>query len=135
MSHMAALKSVPKKECRFDSDHRNEIEMSEKMPLEKKPSTPAVPAAQFTQNFGRYKKFGRYKMEAQRQAVPASSHGMLVGYLVPPQEEEELRRLKGMRRSIDFAELTDEEFAAIDTAARMDPRHNHLDKMFGEEPK
>ena len=32
-----------------------------------------------------------------------------------------------MRRSFDIAELTDEEFAELEAAARMDSRHDHLD--------
>ena len=60
-----------------------------------------VPAAEFARNFG------RYKMQAQREAVPVSSNGTLAGYFVSPHEYEELRRLKGMRRSFDTAELSD----------------------------
>lgn len=36
----------------------------------------AVAARDFTRNFG------RYKMEAQHQAVPVSSHGSVIGYFV-----------------------------------------------------
>jgi PHD/YefM family antitoxin component YafN of YafNO toxin-antitoxin module len=88
--------------------------------------TDTVPAAEFTRNFG------RYKMQAQREAVAVSSHGTLAGYFVSPHEYEELLRLKGMRRSFAMAELSDEEFEAI-ASARMDPRHNHLNKLL--EPK
>jgi hypothetical protein len=80
-----------------------------------------VPAAEFARNFG------RYKMQAQREAVPVSSNGTLAGYFVSPHEYEEMLRLKGMRRSFDMAELADKEFAAI-AAARMDNRHDHLNK-------
>ena len=48
-----------------------------------------VPAAEFARNFG------RYKMQAQREAVSVSSNGTLAGYFVSPHEYEELRRLKG----------------------------------------
>jgi hypothetical protein len=81
-----------------------------------------VPAAEFARNFG------RYKMQAQREAVPVSSNGTLAGYFVSPHEYEELRRLKGMRRSFDTAELSDQEFEAI-ASARMDPRHDPLNKL------
>ena len=80
----------------------------------------AVPASEFTKNFGRYKK------EAQREAVPVSSHGQIVGFFVAPHEYEELLRLKGMRRSFATEDLSDEETIA---SSRMDPRHNHLDKI------
>ena len=82
----------------------------------------AVPASEFTKNFG------RYKMEAQREAVPVSSHGQIVGFFVAPHEYEELRRLKSMRRSFATEDLSNEEFEAI-TSSRMDPRHDHLDKI------
>jgi hypothetical protein len=82
----------------------------------------AVPASEFTKNFG------RYKMEAQREAVPVSSHGQIVGFFVAPHEYEELHRLKGMRRSFATEDLSNEEFEAI-TSSRMDPRHDHLDKI------
>jgi hypothetical protein len=81
-----------------------------------------VPASEFTKNFG------RYKMEAQREAVPVSSHGQIVGFFVAPHEYEELRRLKGMRRSFATEDLSDEEFEAI-ASSRMDPRHDHLNKI------
>ena len=41
----------------------------------------------------------------QREAVAVSSNGTLAGYFVSPREYEELRRLKGMRRIFDAAEL------------------------------
>jgi hypothetical protein len=81
-----------------------------------------VPASQFTKNFG------RYKLEAQREAVAVSSHGQIVGFFVAPHEYEELRRLKGMRRSFATEELPDAEFEAI-ASSRMDARHNHLNKI------
>jgi len=96
---------------------------------ESKAKTPVgVPANEFTHNFG------RYKLEAQRAAVPVSSHGTLVGYFVSAQEYEELRRLKGMRKSFRTAELSDEEFELI-ASARMDPRHDHLNKLLEPDPK
>jgi hypothetical protein len=82
-----------------------------------------VPASEFVNNFG------RYKLQAQREAVPVSSHGHVVGYFVAADEYEELRKLQGMRRRV-FAtrELTREEVARI-AATRMDPRHDHLNEL------
>ena len=85
-----------------------------------------VPAAEFARNFG------RYKMQAQREAVPVSSNGTLAGYFVAPQEYEELLRLRGMRRRFLTAELSDEEVDQI-ASSRMDPRHDHLNALM--EPK
>jgi hypothetical protein len=82
----------------------------------------AVPAAEFARNFG------RYKMQAQREAIPVSSNGRLAGYFVAPHEYEELRKLKGMRRRFLTADLTDEEIAQI-ASSRMDPRHDHLNEL------
>jgi hypothetical protein len=82
----------------------------------------AVPASEFTKNFG------RYKLEAQCEAVPVSSHGQIVGFFVAAHEYEELRRLKGVRRSFGTEELSDEEFQAI-ASSRMDSRHDRLNKI------
>lgn len=81
-----------------------------------------VPAAEFARNFG------RYKMQAQREAVPVSSNGTLAGYFVAPHEFEELQKLKGMRRRFQTSELTDEEVELI-ASSRMDPRHDHLNEL------
>jgi hypothetical protein len=86
----------------------------------------AVPASEFTRNFD------RYKMAAQREAVPVSSHGQVVGFFVAAHEYEELRRLKGMRRSFATEDLSDEEFEAL-ASSRMDPRHDHLNKILDSE--
>ncbi len=81
-----------------------------------------VPAAEFARNFG------RYKMQAQRAAVPVSSNGTLAGYFVAPHEYEELQKLKGMRRRFQTADLTDEEAERI-ASSPMDARHEHLNKL------
>ena len=81
-----------------------------------------VPAAEFSRNFG------RYKLQAQREAVPVSSNGTLAGYFVAPHEYEELQKLRSMRRRFRTADLSDAEVEQI-TAARMDARHDHLDSL------
>jgi hypothetical protein len=82
----------------------------------------AVAARDFTHNFG------RYKMEAQHQAVPVSSHGSVVGYFVSAREYEELVKLKAMRRRvIKTADLSPDEAQEI-FSGRMDSRHDHLNK-------
>ena len=81
-----------------------------------------VPAAEFSRNFG------RYKLQAQREAVPVSSNGTLAGYFVAPHEYEELQKLKSMRRRFHTAELSEAEAEEI-AAARMDPRHDHLNQL------
>ena len=88
----------------------------------------AVPASEFTRNFG------RYRMLAQREPVAVSSHGSITGYFVGPDEYEEFRRFKQHRRSFATAELPDEKVRAIG-ASRMDSRHAHLDKMLNPKRK
>jgi hypothetical protein len=85
-----------------------------------------IPASEFTRNFG------RYRMQAQREAVAVSSHGSITGYFVAPNEYEEFQRFKQHRRSFATSELPDDKVAAIGSS-RMDSRHAHLDKML--EPK
>jgi hypothetical protein len=81
-----------------------------------------IPASEFTRNFG------RYRMQAQREAVAVSSHGSITGYFVAPNEYEEFRRFKQHRRSFATADLSDKAAKAIG-ASRMDKRHAHLDAM------
>lgn len=81
-----------------------------------------VPAAEFTRNFG------RYRMRAQREAVPVSSHGRITGYFVGPDEYEEFRRYRESRHSFATAELPADKVQAI-ADSRMDPRHDHLNSL------
>ena len=90
--------------------------------------TDTVPAAEFARNFG------RYKLLAQREAVPVSSNGTLAGYFVATHEYEELRKLKTMRRRFLTADLSDAEVEQI-ASSRMDQRHDHLDALLEPEPK
>jgi hypothetical protein len=82
----------------------------------------AVPAAEFARNFG------RYRMLAQKGAVPVTSHGHITGYFVPPDEYEEFERFRARRRTFATVDLPHDKVRAI-VATRMDPRHDHLDAM------
>ena len=86
----------------------------------------AIPASEFTRNFG------RYRMRAQREAVAVSSHRSITGYFVAPDEYEEFLRYKQRRRGFATAELSEERAQAI-AASRMDERHAHLNALL--EPK
>ncbi len=86
----------------------------------------AVPAAEFTRNFG------RYRMMAQRGAVPVSSHGQITGYFVPADEFEEFERFRAQRHSFATADLSAETVAAI-SGTKMDPRHDHLNALLDPE--
>lgn len=82
----------------------------------------AVPAAEFTRNFG------RYRMLAQKGAVPVTSHGRITGYFVPPDEYEEFQRFRAQRRSFATVDLPEDKVRAI-AASRMDERHDHLNAL------
>lgn len=84
--------------------------------------TAAVPGSEFVRNFG------RYRMQAQREAVPVSSHGEITGYFVAPQEYEEYARMKASQRSFATTELSDEKVQAV-AKSRMHARHRHLDAL------
>lgn len=81
-----------------------------------------VPASEFTRNFG------RYRMQAQREAVAVSSHGSITGYFIAPDEYEEFQRYKQRRRSFATADLSDEKLRKI-AATRMDDRHAALNAI------
>lgn len=85
-----------------------------------------VPASEFTRNFG------RFRMLAQREPIPVSSHGGITGYFVGPQELEEFLRFRDRRRVLRVEDLSDEQMAAIE-ASRMDPRHDHLNALLDDE--
>jgi hypothetical protein len=82
----------------------------------------AVPAAEFTRNFG------HYRMLAQKGAVAVTSHGRITGYFVPADQYEEFERFRAQRRSFATSDLTDEKVQEIG-ASRMDDRHNHLNAL------
>jgi PHD/YefM family antitoxin component YafN of YafNO toxin-antitoxin module len=86
------------------------------------PRHPAVPASEFTRNFG------RYRMLAQRQPVAVSSHGHITGYFVPADEYQEFMRFKAQRRSFATVELSGDKVRAI-AKSRMDDRHDHLNAL------
>jgi hypothetical protein len=81
-----------------------------------------VPASEFTRNFG------RYRMLAQREPIPVSSHGGITGYFVRPDEFEEFLRFRDRRKAVRVEDLTAEQIAAIE-ATRMDARHDPLDAL------
>jgi len=90
--------------------------------MDPKTCSAAVPASEFVRNFG------RYRMQAQRQAVAVSSHGEITGYFVAPHEYEDYERMKAARRSFATAELSPERVEAV-AKSHMHPRHKHLDAL------
>ena len=90
-----------------------------------KSSAEAVPASEFTRNFG------HYRVQAHRGAVAVSSHGRIAGYFVAPDEYEEYERMKAQRRSFATNALDRETVEAV-SRTRMDRRHEHLDELLDE---
>jgi len=90
------------------------------------PKMDAVPAAEFTRNFG------RYRMLAQKGAVPVTSHGQITGYFVPADEFEAFERFRSQRQSFATRDLTGEMMAAL-AATTMDQRHKHLDALMDDD--
>ena len=87
-----------------------------------------VPAAEFARNFG------RYKLLAQREAIPVSSNGTLAGYFVARHEYEELVKLRSLRQRFQTAELSSEDIEVL-SSSRMDPRHDHLNNLLDADVK
>jgi hypothetical protein len=87
----------------------------------KTPST-AVPASEFARNFG------RYRVEAQRKAVPVSSHGRIAGYFVAADDFEEYERMKAQRRSFATADLDKDAVQEI-AKSHMHRRHSGLNAL------
>ena len=85
-----------------------------------------VPASEFTRNFG------RYRMQAQREAVAVSSHGHVTGYFVGPDDYEEFKRFRQQRHSFATAELSEDRIKAI-SESKMDARHDHLNALLDAE--
>jgi hypothetical protein len=82
----------------------------------------AVPAAEFTRNFG------RYRMLAQRGAVAVTSHGTITGYFIPPEEYEAFERFKAQLKSFATIDLPQDTIDKI-ADTKMDPRHDHLNAL------
>lgn len=73
----------------------------------------AVPAAEFTRNFG------RYRMLAQKAAIPVTSHGRITGYFLGPDEFEAFEKFRGRRNSFETVERLAEKLRAVATEARL----------------
>jgi hypothetical protein len=86
----------------------------------------AVAASEFARNFG------EYKLKAQREAVPVSSHGKIAGYFIAAEEYEDFLRYKTQRRSFATADLSAEKIKVI-AKSRMHSRHRKLDALLGRE--
>ena len=85
----------------------------------------SVPASEFTRNFG------RYQMLAQREPVAVTSHGRTTGYFIGAEDYEAFRRIMGNRRTFATADLPEDKANAV-SAARMDPRHDHLNALLDD---
>ena len=86
----------------------------------------AVTATEFA------KGFGRYKEEAQHKPIAITSYGRVSGYFISAREFEELQRLRAFeRRAYRINDLPAEIADAIE-GSRMNPAHDHLNKLLDE---
>jgi PHD/YefM family antitoxin component YafN of YafNO toxin-antitoxin module len=86
----------------------------------------AVTATEFA------KGFGRYKEEAQHKPIAITSYGRVSGYFISAREFEELQRLRAFeRRAYRINDLPAEIAAAIE-GSKMNPAHDHLNKLLDE---
>ena len=90
--------------------------------MSSKTSVDAVPASEFA------RKFGHYRVRAQRGAVAVSSHGSIAGYFIAPDDYEEYERMKAERQSFATEDL-DEEIVEAVAKSRMSPRHRKLNAL------
>lgn len=82
-----------------------------------------VAATEFARNFGRYRE------EAQREAVAVVTHNRVTGYFVSAHEYEELLRIKALAPvALGVEELSDADLKAL-AGSRMDPRHDDLNRL------
>lgn len=82
-----------------------------------------VAATEFARNFGRYRE------EAQREAVAVATHNRVTGYFVSAHEYEELQQLKALApTALAVEELSSASLKAL-AGSRMDPRHDQLNLL------
>jgi hypothetical protein len=86
------------------------------------------------------KRFGYYRVQAQKAAVPISNHGQVTGYFVAKDEYEQLRRLKEEvvslvpslnQKSHDMRDMG-ADFARSLAGARMDERLADLNALLDD---
>lgn len=86
-----------------------------------------VAATEFSRNFGRYQRV------VQREPVEVRSHEQTTGFYISPEDFEQYQRLlAASRKAYHPAELPAHLQRAI-ADARMDPRHDHLNKLMEDE--
>lgn len=76
--------------------------------------------------------FGRYKEEAQREAVAITSYGRISGYFVSAQEYEELRRLRAFERRVYRLKGLPKGIAEAIKASKMDRAHDELNALLDD---
>lgn len=82
-----------------------------------------VPATEFARNFGRYRE------EAQREAVAVVTHNRVTGYFVSARDYDEYQRLKASAPTALAVEELDAATLKALAVSRMDSRHDPLDAL------
>jgi hypothetical protein len=88
---------------------------------------PTIPAAEFTQNFG------KYQDEAQHHPIAVTNHGRIVGAFISTRDLKRYERL--MRREqevLKIGELPEDLLRQIATA-EYPAGHEHLDALMDDE--
>ena len=78
------------------------------------------------------KGFGRYKEEAQHKPIAITSYGRVSGYFISVREFEELQRLRAFERRVHRISDLPAEIADAIEGAKMNPAHDHLNKLLDE---
>jgi exopolysaccharide biosynthesis protein len=85
-----------------------------------------VAATEFTRNFG------RVRQEVHYGPVTVKSHNQIAGYFLSPREFAEYQSLKQQARKALAVEELDVETIEALRNSKMDPRHNHLNRLLDD---
>ncbi len=86
-----------------------------------------VRATEFSKNFGKYRDM------AQREPVAVTNHDRITGYFISPVEYEEYARMRArLPKAYKTEELPKEWLDAL-AQSKMDPRHDHLNKLLDKD--
>ncbi len=99
------------------------------------PKLKEITSTEFVRNFS------AYQLQAQREPVAVSNHGKITGYFVAKDEYEamaakqatlqEMSKTELAQKSVHASELSDDFLKKLDEV-RMDPKHDHLNKLMSD---
>lgn len=86
-----------------------------------------VPASEFA------KRYARYRMAAQRGPVAITHHETVTEVLISKHDFDEYQRLKAQATKAYRADELPADLLEALAASRMDPRHDALDSLMGDD--